>query len=60
MTNSVFVPVARLLEALTWAKRHCATYITNDYLQDTNSIEFFFCPTEQGQREMLMFTLKFL
>ena len=60
MTNSVFVPVAQLLEALAWAKDHCATYITNDYSQDTDSFEFFFCTSQQGQKEMLIFTLKFL
>jgi hypothetical protein len=60
MANSVLVPVAQSHEAVAWAKRHCATYITNDYSRLTDSIEFFFCTNQQGQKEMLMFTLKFL
>jgi hypothetical protein len=51
-------------EALEWAKQYCPAYITVDLHQDgyntynPNLYDFFFERSEQGQKQMLMFQLK--
>ena len=60
-----------LREITEWARTHCPTYITNDYgieggresaydsgESDPNTVDYFFGVGEQGQRDMVIFTLR--
>lgn len=64
MRNSVTVKSRHVTEALEWAKQYCPAYITVDLHQDgyntynPNLYDFFFERSEQGQKQMLMFQLK--
>ena len=62
-----------LREITEWAKTHCPTYITNDYgikggrtntydsgVHDPNTVDYFFGRDSQGQREMILFALKWI
>jgi len=66
MNNWVTIKRDRVDEALAWAKANCPHYITNDYhmcgynLYDENLIDFYFMRSEAGEKEMLMFALKWL
>lgn len=64
MTNYVTVDHTVVVDALEWAKANCPGYITNDLHQDgyntydPSKYDFFFTVNESGQKEMLMFALK--
>ena len=62
-----------LAEIIAWAKIHCPTYITNGYgivggrtsaydsgEYDANTVDYFFGNNAQGQRDMILFALKWL
>lgn len=57
MTNWVDIDAGRAIEALCWVKDNCPSYITNDYHKGPE-IRFYFDANRQGQKEMLMFQLK--
>ncbi len=62
MKNYVTIKEEVVEEALTWAKEHCPSYITNIYHPmgnnefDTESYDFFFA--HNATAEMTMFALK--
>jgi len=52
-------------DALLYAKKYCATYITNSYHMDEYTIyptgdyfNFYFMDNDQGKKEMTFFALK--
>jgi hypothetical protein len=49
-------------EPLVWAKANCATYITNDAVQKNGEYyyRFYFGDSEQGERDRLLFILRWL
>jgi len=49
-------------EPLEWAKAHCPTYITNDAVQKNGEYyyRFYFGLSEQGERDRIMFSLRWL
>jgi hypothetical protein len=64
--NWVDIPVpatySREEEYLTWAKKNCPTYITNDAVQRHGEYyyRFYFGDSEQGQRDRVAFALRWL
>ena len=59
---TVTLPYDPVWEAMTWAKEHCSSYITNDMHQNENKswdhtkIDFFF----SDEQDAVMFTLRWL
>lgn len=69
MSNYVdlLVPPARQgasskYEPLDWVKKNCPTYITNDAVQRNGEYyyRFYFGVSEQGERDRMMFILRWL
>jgi hypothetical protein len=72
MKNWVTVKRENVDSALSWAKKHCPTYITNDYSRvggridpmergnDYHNVDFFFVPCNQGEKDMILFALKWI
>lgn len=69
MNNKVTLPHHHMVEATEWAKIHCPSYITNvpgDYKMrrvpggwvEVTDIDFFFDNTEEGERDMVLFILR--
>jgi len=49
-------------EPLDWVKKNCRTYITNDAVQKDGEFyyRFYFGANEQGERDRLLFILRWL
>jgi hypothetical protein len=69
MNNKVTLPYYHMAEATEWAKIHCPSYITNqpgDYKMrrapggwvEVTDIHFLFDNTEEGERDMVLFILR--
>ncbi len=72
MNNKVTIPYHHMAEAVEWAKIHCPSYITNQP-GNTRSIrprpggwvnvpdiDFFFDNTAEGDRDMVLFILRWI
>ena len=64
MSNWVDIPVpdhgSTNLCLLDWAKAHCPTYVTNDGVVKEGRwyYRFYFGDSEQGERDRVMFALR--
>jgi hypothetical protein len=47
-------------EPLDWVKKNCPTYITNDAVQKNGKYyyRFYFGDSEQGERDRIMFAMR--
>jgi hypothetical protein len=71
MNNKVTLPYHDMEQAVEWAKTHCPSYITNQASAsgwnlrrvpggwvNVPDIDFFFDNTDEGERDMVLFILR--
>lgn len=66
MRNYVTIKLQHKMAAFDWAKTHCPNFITADHHMvnyesyDTFRFDFFFDDSDAGQKEMVLFALRWL